>query len=145
MTYLYAGLGIAMLSGIAAMMQVGNNINSLIPLSVLKIDKYSNSSLAEYDRKIMKVLYSQSVPDNDICNYVKDNIGSPTYENGETFISTGTESPSTHKIFLQNCALVNKPKKHRVIITNSSNGIYKYRLFSCYLENEPFCDFEANR
>ena len=37
MTYLYAGLGIAMLSGIAAMMQVGNNINSLIPLSVLKL------------------------------------------------------------------------------------------------------------
>ena len=145
MTYLYAGMGIAMLSGIAAMMQVGNNINSLIPLSVLKIDNYSNSSLAEYDRKIMKVLYSQSVPDNDICNYVKDTIESPTYENGETFISTGTESPSTHKIFLQNCALVNKPKKHRVVITNSSNGIYKYRLFSCYLENEPFCDFEVNR
>ena len=91
-----------MISGISAMMQVGNNINSLIPLSVLKIDNYSNSSLAEYDRKIMKVLYSQSVPDNDICNYVKDNIGSPKYENGETFISTGSESPSTHKIFLQN-------------------------------------------
>ena len=59
MTYLYAGLGIAMLSGIAAMMQVGNNINSLIPLSVLKIDNYSNSSLAEYDRKIMKILYKK--------------------------------------------------------------------------------------
>ena len=43
MTYLYAGLGIAMLSGIAAMMQVGININSLIPLSGLKLDKYSNS------------------------------------------------------------------------------------------------------
>ncbi len=145
MTYLYAGLGIAMLSGIAAMMQVGNNINSLIPMSVLKIDNYTNASLAEYDRRIMKVLYSQSVPDNDICNYVKNNIASPIYENSETFITTGTQSPSIHKIFLENCALVNKTNKHRVVITNSSNGIYKYRLFSCYLENEPFCNFEINK
>ena len=145
MTYLYAGLGIAMLSGIAAMMQVGNNINNLIPLSALKIDNYSNSSLGQYDRKIMKVLYSQSVPDNDICNYVKGNIGSPIYDDSETFISTGTQSPSNHKIFSQNCALVNKQNKHRVIITNSSNGVYKYRMFSCYLENEPFCDFEINK
>ena len=58
MTYLYAGLGIAMLTGIAAMMQVGININSLMPLSVLKLDKYGNSSLAKYDRQIMKKLYT---------------------------------------------------------------------------------------
>ena len=145
MTFLYAGLGIAMLSGIAAMMQIGNNINSLIPLSVLKLDNYSNSSLAEYDRKIMKILYSQAVPDNDICNYVKNSISSPVYDNSETFVSTGTQSPSIHKIFSKNCALVNKSIKHRVIITNSPNESYKYKMFSCYLENEPFCSFEINQ
>ena len=145
MTYLYAGLGIAMLSGIAAMMQVGNNINSLIPLSVLKLDNYSNSSLAVHDRKIMKILYSQAVPDNDICNYVKNSISSPIYENSEIFVSTGTQSPSTHKIFSNNCALVNKRNKHRVVITNSSNGSFKYKMFSCYLENYPFCNFEINK
>ena len=145
MTYLYAGLGIAMLSGIAAMMQVGNNINSLIPLSVLKLDNYSNSSLAEDDRKIMKILYGQSVPDSDICNYVKNNISSPMYDNSETFLSTGTQSPSTHKIFSNNCALVNKLTKHRVVITNSSNEAYKYKMFSCYMESDPFCSFEINK
>ncbi len=145
MTYLYAGLGIAMLSGIAAMMQVGNNINSLISLSILKLDNYSNSSLAGHDRQIMKVLYSQTVPDNDICNYVKNSISSPIYENGETFLSTGTQSPSTHTIFSKNCALVNKSNKHRVVITNTSNEAYKYKMFSCYLKSEPFCDFEINK
>ena len=127
MTYLYAGLGIAMLSGIAAMMQVGNNINSLIPLSVLKIDNYSNSSLPSHDRQIMKILYSQTAPDNDICDFVKNSISSPIYDNSETFLSTGTQSPSTHKIFRNNCALVNKSNKHRVVITNTSNEGYKYK------------------
>ena len=145
MTYLYAGLGIAMLSGIAAMMQVGNNINNLIPISALKLDNYSNSSLARYDRQIMKILYSQTVPNNDICSYVKNSISSPIYEDSEIFISTGTQSPSTHKIFSENCALVNKSNKHRVVITNSSNEAYKYKMFSCYLESDPFCGFEINK
>ena len=145
MTYLYAGLGIAMLSGIAAMMQVGNNINNLIPISVLKLDNYSNSSLAGHDRQIMKILYSQTVPDNDICSYIKNSISSPVYEDSETFVSTGTQSPSTHKIFSVNCALVNKSNKHRVVITNSSNDAYKYKMFSCYLERDPFCGFEINK
>ena len=120
MTYLYAGLGIAMLSGIAAMMQVGNNINNLIPISVLKLDNYSNSSLAGHDRQIMKILYSQTVPDNDICSYLKNRISSPVYEDGETFVSTGTQSPSTHKIFSENCALLNKSNKHRVCLLYTS-------------------------
>ena len=145
MTYLYAGLGIAMLSGIAAMMQVGNNINNLIPISVLKLDNYSNSSLSKHDRQIMKILYSPTVPNNNICSYVKNSISSPIYEDSETFISTGTQSPSTHKIFSGNCALVNKSNKHRVVITNSSNDAYKYKMFSCYLENDPFCGFEINK
>ena len=145
MTYLYAGLGIAMLSGIAAMMQVGNNINNLIPISVLKLDNYSNSSLAGHDRQIMKILYSQTVPDNDICSYLKNNISSTVYEDSETFVSTGTQSPSTHKIFSENCALLNKSNKHRVVITNSSNHTYKYKMFSCYIESEPFCSFEINK
>jgi len=114
-------------------------------LGVLKLDNYSNSSLARHDRQIMKILYSQTVPDNDICNYVKNSISSPVYEDSETFLSTGTQSPSTHTTFLNNCALVNKSIKHRVIITNAPNGNYKYKMFSCYLENDPFCNFEINK
>ena len=36
MTFLYVGLGMAMISGISAMMQIGNNINNLMLLSTFK-------------------------------------------------------------------------------------------------------------
>ena len=36
MTFLYIGLGIAMISGISAMLQIGNNINNLIFIITLK-------------------------------------------------------------------------------------------------------------
>ena len=145
MTYLYAGLGIAMISGIAAMMQIGINLNSLSPISALKKNLYLNSTLPSLDRKVMKILYTQSVPDEEICDYLKNNLENSEYEDSEIFISTGRQTPSQHSRFLQSCALVNKKEKHRIVVANSSSGNYKYRLFSCYLKNEPYCDFEINK
>ena len=69
MTFLYVGLGIAMISGIAAMLQIGTNLNKLSPLSALKVENYIGE-LPSYDRQIMKLLYTQSVPDNNICSYI---------------------------------------------------------------------------
>ena len=40
MSFLYVGLGLAMISGISAMMQIGNNINNLQTLSSFKQNKY---------------------------------------------------------------------------------------------------------
>ena len=77
MVYLYAGLGIAMISGIAAMMQIGNNVNNFTNISSLKNNSYASSSLPKFDREIMKNLYTQSVPDSDICDYIKNKISSP--------------------------------------------------------------------
>ena len=70
MVYLYAGLGIAMISGISAMMQIANNLNNVSPISALKVDTYEGE-LANYDKQIMKILYSQSVPDSKICSFSK--------------------------------------------------------------------------
>ena len=87
MVYLYAGLGIAMISGIAAMLQIGTNLNKLSPLSALKVDSYIGE-LPSYDRQIMKLLYTQSVPDNNICSYIKNSINNPQYEDGDIFPET---------------------------------------------------------
>ena len=144
MPYLYAGLGIAMLSGITAMIQIGNNINNYSTLSSIKPDLYNSSTLPEIDREVMSLLYSQSPPDKEICNHIKTKISKKSYEDGEVFISTGKQTPSTHPIFFQSCALVNKESKHRILITKSEFGIYKYGLFSCLLDNKPYCDFEKN-
>ena len=145
MVYLYAGLGIAMISGIAAMMQIGNNVNNFTNISSLKNNSYASSSLPKLDREIMKNLYTQSVPNSDICDYLKNKISSPSYENGEIFKSTSLQTPSRNVLFSQACALVSKNDKHRVIIIPKTNGNYKYGFYSCLIENEPYCKFEINK
>ena len=51
MGILYVGLGIAMVSGITAMMQIGNNVNNLTLLSTFKQNEYYKSNLPNYDRR----------------------------------------------------------------------------------------------
>ena len=55
MPYLYAGLGIAMLSGITAMIQIGNNMNNYSTLSSIKPELYKSSTLPEIVREIMNL------------------------------------------------------------------------------------------
>ena len=51
MTILYIGLGFAMISGISAMMQIGNNVNNLMLLSTLnKINIMNQHYLVMIDK-----------------------------------------------------------------------------------------------
>ena len=74
MSILYFVLGIAMVSGISAMMQIGNNINNFMLLSTFKKDDYSESSLPSYDRRILDILNNYSGIDSDVCSTIKQNI-----------------------------------------------------------------------
>ena len=74
MSILYFVLGIAMISGISAMMQIGNNINNLMLLSTFKKDDYYESSLPSYDRRILDILNNYSGIDSDVCSTIKQNI-----------------------------------------------------------------------
>ncbi len=143
MVYLYAGLGIAMLSGITAMMQIGNNLNNMSPLSALKVDNYEGK-LPSYDRQIMKFLYTQSVPDTNICSYIKNSIEDPEYEDGVIFSETKKQTYSKHSLFLESCVLVSTKAKHRVLIIPKTGENYKYGFFSCSISQKPYCDFEIN-
>jgi len=143
MIYLYAGLGIAMISGISAMLQIGNNLNNMAPLSALKTNAYEGE-LPAYDRQIMKKLYTQSVPDDDICTYIKDSIEKPIYEDGEIFSETKKQTFSKNSFFSNSCVLVSTEAKHRVLIIPKNEGNYKYGFFSCSIINKPYCDFEKD-
>ena len=143
MIYLYAGLGIAMISGISAMMQIGNNLNNMAPLSALKVSTYEGKFPA-YDRQIMKVLYSQSVPDTDICSYLKNSIEEPAYEDGDIFSETKKQTYSKNSLFSESCVLVSTEAKHRVLIIPKTGEIYKYGFFSCSIIQNSYCDFEMN-
>ena len=143
MTILYIGLGIAMVSGISAMMQIGNNVNNLMLLSTFKQNEYYESNLPSYDRRILDILNNYSGSDADVCSNVKLNLSDSLYEPGELFLSTGTQSPSTNSLFLGSCVLVNKEINHRVLINKNDNG--SFNLFSCYVKDQTFCPYELNK
>ena len=143
MVYLYAGLGIAMISGIAAMLQIGSNLSNLSPLSALKVESYIGE-FPSYDRQIMKLLYTQSVPDNNICSYIKNSIETPKYEDGNIFPETLKQTYSKNKFFSDSCVLVSTEAKHRVLIIPKTGTDYKYGFFSCSINKNPYCEFETN-
>ncbi len=143
MSILYFVLGIAMISGISAMMQLGNNINNFMLLSTFKKDDYYESSLPSYDRRILDILNNYSGIDSDVCSTIKENISETLYEDGDIFLSTGTQTPSTNSLFIGSCVLVNKNLNHRLLISKTNIGTFN--LFSCYLKDETFCPYEVNK
>ena len=143
MAFLYVGLGLAMVSGISAMMQVGININNLTSLSSFKENPYYQSSLPSYDRRIMSFLNNYSGIDSEVCLKTKENLSETFYQEGEIFLSTGTQTPSENSLFLGSCVLVNNELNHRVLIKKSADG--NFGLFSCFLKDETFCPFEVNK
>ena len=143
MNFLYVVLGLAMISGITAMMKIGNNINNLMLLSTFKESDYFESSLPSYDRRILDILENYSGPDKDVCTNIKQKLSDTFYEDGDLFLSTGTQTPSVNSLFTGSCALVNKNLNHRVIINKNKMGTFN--LFSCYLKDQPFCPYEINK
>ena len=143
MAILYIGLGIAMVSGISAMIQIGNNVNNLMFLSSFKQNEYYESNLPSYDRRIMDILNNYSGSDSNVCSNIKINLSDTLYEDGELFLSTGTQTPSTNSLFLGSCVLVNKEINHRVLINKNSLGTFN--LFSCYLKDQTFCPYEVKK
>ena len=143
MSILYFVLGIAMISGISAMMQLGNNINNFMLLSTFKKDDYYESSLPSYDRRILDILNNYSGIDSDVCSTIKENISETLYEDGDIFLSTGTQTPSTNSLFIGSCVLINKNLNHRLLISKTNVGTFN--LFSCYLKDETFCPYEVNK
>ena len=143
MALLYIGLGIAMVSGISAMMQIGNNVNNLMLLSTFKQNAYYKSNLPSYDRRIMEILENYSGSDSDICSNIKLNLSDSLYEDGELFLSTGAQTPSTNSLFVGSCVLVNKEINHRVLV--NKNKVGSFNLFTCYLKDQTFCPYEVNK
>ena len=136
MAFLYVGLGLAMISGISAMMQIGNNINKLSILSSFKENAYYESSLPSYDRRIMSFLNNYSGPDSEVCLKIKENFSETKYTKGEI--------RPNNTFFKGGCVLVNTDLNHRVLIKKSDEG--NLSLFSCYYKKiDPFCPYEVDR
>ena len=143
MSFLYIGLGLAMISGISAMMQIGNNINNMRLLSSFKENDYYQSSLPSYDRRIISFLNDYSGLDSEVCLKTKETLSDTIYQEGQTFLSTGTQTPSESDLLVGSCVLVNLELNHRVLIKKSTDGTFS--LFLYFLKDETFCPYEVNK
>ena len=148
MTFLYIGLGIAMISGISAMMQIGNNINNLMFLSTLKTNEYFQTSLPSQDRRIMDILSRYTGSDDDVCFEVKKELNNTLIESAYNDTVEGSSiksvTPSKHEFLENSCVLINNILRHRVLI-KKNNDLGTYNLFSCHLKNELLCPYEVNK
>lgn len=140
MTFLYALLGVAMITSISAMMEISNSVNknsdfiNLMALSNYQNDYFdSPKNLPAYDRKILNLLKNYSGSQNDVCAYVEANINNTLYQ-------PGTKTPSKDDLFINSCSLINVDLKHRVLIKKNKYG--SYSLFSCYLTDKNYCPYE---
>ena len=59
---------------------------------------------------------------DDFNQKTKENLSETFYEDGEIFLSTGTQTPSENILFLNSCVLVNKELNHRVLIKKNDNN-----------------------
>ena len=169
MAFLYAGLGIAMISGIAAMMEVANNVSKFNVISGIKPDKYIDAGLAKHDRRLLEIINKPTAPKSDICNYIIDQTATKRFSllnAGLTLEEINRDFPVYFDSLIINnqkipyttsskderikgsCVLINTDLKHRVLINKNitENSVYHYALFSCYLnDDKPYCDFEENK
>ena len=63
--------------------------------------------------------------DIDVCSFIKEKFSDTLYENGEIFLSSGKQTPSSNSLFLGSCVLVNKDINHSIIKKNNV-GTYNY-------------------
>ena len=143
MTFLYALLGVAMITSISAMMEISNSVNKNSDfIKIMASSNYKNdyfdspNNLPNYDRKILDLLNNYSGPKNEVCSHIEENIYDTLYQ-------PGTQTPSQDDLFINSCALINVELKHRVLIKKNKLG--SYNLFSCYLTNKNYCPYEENK
>ncbi len=144
MSYLYAGMGIAMMSGIFAMLQIANNLSNLSTINYqTESSYYTNDSVRLFDQLALKEIEihqnSLNKPTN-VCEEILSDIDISGYNLGFLDQSSGRYIESNHERFEGECLIENKNEKHRVIITNIKD-VYKY--YSCiYDSSYSKCDFE---
>ncbi|KGG12524.1 MULTISPECIES: hypothetical protein [Prochlorococcus] len=144
MTYLYAGLGIAMMSGIMVMLKVASNINNIYTYNYSKTNNYQLNSIAkDFDKDAIKILIDTengSTKPSNICESVLTQNSKTDYKLGQLNPSTGKYIDSNHSRFLNACLIENLTTNHRIIITDINQ---KYKYYSC-IKNKNYntCTFE---
>ncbi len=136
MAYLYAGLGIAMLTGIMAMFEMASSYlqfqNTWAPASVANLSLYYDG-LHLKDQYIMEAIKED--PDMDICNVEK------TAEVMASFDLESYDFSKGDSDFVDGCSF--QSSTHRIIF-DSINGLWSCALPSSHVSKpSEKCDFEV--
>lgn len=135
MVYVYAGLGIAMLSGIMAIFEMGVALTgqSLWPAPA---DSYFTSGAAKRDRDYLLIL------NNGWDSRYKENKTQVTCAKlNEEKILPEKNVAWDDGPWSSSCKVV--VGKHRILVEISDAGSSRpHQLYSCYLDGADFCGFE---
>ncbi len=146
MAYLYALLGISMLTSIMTVIQISTSITNQREFSVPNQDLYLDSESQNSDRLFLKLLKQGNESwgyGNDIC----DNLMSYSRQMANGYKSlakykTALDTTSDNERFVGSCALTNGV--HRILITPYDKTEKLFGLYSCLLDGKVFCQIESS-
>ena len=174
MVYLYAALGVVMMTGIMAVVEMGLSLTGQ-SLLLKPNNPYQQNLLANgvgrRDQKMLSLLQDPAHlsaidavvnPAKDLCDKVLDRItievDSQCYPGGEYVESQAcddarllgglidADDPQVEKL-PNACALEVDSVHHRLLLQRDPDPEdlqIPYRLFSCVLSDAPTCDFESS-
>ena len=142
MTYLYAGMGIAMLTAIMAMFEMANGLTGQQLFARPPRRPYFQSSFQTYDKSLLSLV--QSMDSSWTCKTVREELDNNELYSDIKMYQDGIPSTSTDLNLIGSCIL--SYGGHRVLIAPAPTGsTVSHRFFSCLLTNDVICSFEKPR
>ena len=148
MTYLYAVLGILMMSGIISIFNMSLNITSQPLKAVFPENNYQKNKFDLKDKLFLELLQNS---DNtwgngkELCEKIKLEINdiSKNYSDIRNY-QLSIMSPSENERIIDACTF--SDSNHRVLIKSKNLENKSYNYFSCMINLEKgYCDFEDNQ
>ena len=152
MVYLYAGLGVAMLTGIMAIFEMGLALtgSSLVPSPP---DLYSESEdVTQEDLRMLKLLVGADDLEPPLTGTGASLCDQILAAYSDAYVPSGDANPwlidsrtdDNDGLWAGSC-LMNRRSHHLVVRPNPTTAGSPYELYSCILQGgEDHCSFEMN-
>jgi len=144
MVYLYAALGITMLTGVITMFEISSALINQQVLNSAPIDTYVQTIYQTNDRNFLRVLThadSSWGSGDTLCTNLK--LKATELEEdllSVTEYSKGAPNSSSNLRLMGSCIL--SKDDHRILITPITESNATSSLFSCIIKDDIICDFE---
>ncbi len=146
MTYLYAGLGMAMLTAIMAMFEMASGITGQQMFSRPPVDRYMQSAAQGADRQFLELI---SIADSSwgsgdaLCTKILAEIEKPGSRYGGLAGYTRSVATTSGHLRLTGACVLAKGE-HRVLVAPVAGAGRSYGLYSCAPQNASSCLFEGS-